>query len=299
MTDRMIDLSDEAARLSVRNGLLVIQRGSGEESAETTLPLSDIAVVVVSNPCVSMSHAVLSGLASAGACLVSCDEKRLPVALLLPLVGHATQSERFEQQVNASEPTKKRLWQQIIKAKITAQGMLLKQLRGSDHGLLSMGKRVRSGDPDNLEAQATRKYWPALFADAKFRRDREAEDVNRLLNYGYAVLRATVARAVCASGLHPTIGIHHHNRYDAYCLADDLMEPFRPVVDAAAVMWIEAKGADTPLDKEAKAAMLTALTCRVTVEGESRTIFDAAARLSASVAGVFAGERDKLVLPEM
>jgi CRISPR-associated protein Cas1 len=217
--------------------------------------------------------------------------------MLLPLVGHATQSERFEQQVNASEPTKKRLWAQIVRAKITAQGRHLASVRGKDHGLFAMAKRVRSGDPDNLEAQATRKYWPVLFGK-DFRRDREAEDQNRLLNYGYAVLRATVARAIAAAGLHPTIGIHHHNRYDAYCLADDLMEPFRPMVDAAALMWTEMRGVDAPLDKEAKAAMLAALTCRVTFDNESRTLFDASARLASSCALVFAGERDELSLPE-
>jgi hypothetical protein len=163
------------------------------------------------------------------------NEKHLPAAMLLPLSTHSTQTERFARQAAVSLPTRKRAWQQIVQAKLRAQARLLEETTGADQGLHVMAGRVRSGDPDNLEAQAARVYWPALFgkeaSGEAFRRDPEGEGINVHLNYGYAVLRAIVARALCASGLHPSLGVHHHNRYDTFCLADDLMEPFRPLVD--------------------------------------------------------------------
>ncbi|MBZ0254251.1 MAG: type II CRISPR-associated endonuclease Cas1, partial [Candidatus Methylomirabilis sp.] len=234
-----------------------------------------------------------------GGAFVACDEKHLPVGMLLPIDAHFVQAERFARQAEAAFPVKKRLWKQVVQAKIRAQGRLLDALHGKDMGLLPMAGRVRSGDPDNLEAQASRRYWGALFDKPGFRRDRTAEDANRNLNYGYAVLRAIVARAVCAAGLHPSLGLHHHNRYDAFCLADDLMEPFRPVVDGAVVRWVRERGEGAPFDREAKARLLEALTGRFEAEGEARTLFDLAARAASSLAGVFLGERADLALPEL
>lgn len=295
MTDRTIDISDEPARLSVRNSLLVIQSDAGE----ATVPLAEIAVLVVSHPAVTFTHAVLAGLAAAGAGFVACDGRHMPAAMLLPLEGHSTQGERFALQAQVSLPTHKRLWRDIVRAKVRAQGRALADLRGSDLGLLEMARRVPSGDAANIEAQASQRYWRSLFGDPKFRRDREAADQNRLLNYGYAVLRAIVARAICAAGLHPSLGLHHHNRYDAFRLADDLMEPFRPVVDRAVARFCDEHGADAPLDKEAKKALIEALTGRFAVEGESRTLFDIASRAAASLAAVYAGDRKSLALPEV
>jgi CRISPR-associated protein Cas1 len=157
---------------------------------------------------------------------------------------------------------------------------------------------VKSGDPANVEAEASRRYWPALFG-ARFRRNRDAEDENRLLNYGYAVLRAIVARAVCAAGLHPSLGLHHHNRYDSFRLADDLMEPFRPIVDRIVFAYCQEHGAKTPLDKDAKAVIIGSLLGRFTVEGESRTLFDIAARVSARLVEVFAGKTKTFRFPEV
>jgi len=295
MTERIIDISDQPARLHVNLERLMIERDGAEPEA---IPLADVAVLVVSHPQVTYTHAVLSGLAAAGAAFITCDQRRMPVGMLLPLAGHSVQAERFALQAQAAEPTKKRLWQQVVRAKLSAQARLLSDLRGTDLGLAAMARRVRSGDPDNLEAQASARYWPALFPDPTFRRNVDGEDQNRLLNYGYAVLRAIVARAICASGLHPSLGIHHHNRYDAFCLADDLMEPFRPLVDRAVVRYTEARGPDAPLDRQAKAALLEALTGRLTLKGESRTPFDVAARAAASLAAVFEGTRKNIVLPD-
>ena len=200
-----------------------------------TIPFADIAVLVTSHPQICFTQAVLAGLAAAGGMLIVSNEKHLPAAMLLPLSTHSTQTERFARQAAVSLPTRKRAWQQIVQAKLRAQARLLEETTGGDAGLRLMAGKVRSGDPDNLEAQAARIYWQALFGKGAlgepFRRDPEGEGINVHLNYGYAVLRAIVARALCAAGLHPSLGVHHHNRYDTFCLADDLMEPFRPLVD--------------------------------------------------------------------
>jgi CRISPR-associated protein Cas1 len=292
----MLDLSEEPARLSVRLAQLVIER---EGKPEVTVPLEDLAVLVVAHPRIQFTHAVLSGLAQAGGALVVCNERYLPIAMLLPIETHSIQAERFARQAEAALPTKKRAWQQIAQAKVRAQGRLIATLRGDDQGLFALADLVRSGDPTNIEAQASRRYWTALFPDQKFLRDPDGKDQNRYLNYGYAILRAIVARAVCAAGLHPSLGVHHHNRYDAFCLADDLMEPFRPIVDKAVVELCAARGADALLDKEAKAALIQALYGRFTVEGESRTLFDIVAHAASSLAAVFMGQRKGLVLPEV
>jgi CRISP-associated protein Cas1 len=296
MGDRIFDFSEEPASLSARNGLLVIER---KDKPEITVPFEDIAVIITSHQQVHYTNAVLAGLASACGAFIVCNEKHLPVGMLLPIVGHSTQGERFIQQANASEPTCKQLWKQVIKEKIKNQGTLLKELYGDDQGLIAMSGRVKSGDTENLEGQASRRYWPKIFGDKSFSRDREAEDQNKFLNYGYTVLRAIVARAICGAGLHPSLGVHHHNRYDSYCLADDLMEPFRPIVDKSVVQLVNEKGTEAPMDKETKALLIGALTARFDLEGEQRTLFDIISRTAASLAQVFAGESDELVLPEI
>ncbi len=296
MTERMIDLSEGPARLRVENALLVVER---EEAARFTVPLDEVTVLVVSHPVVTFTQAVLAGLAEAGGAFVACDARHMPVGMMLPLHGHHTQAERFAAQAAASLPLKKRLWQQVVKAKIRAQGHLLERLRAGDHGLLRLARQVRSGDTQNVEARASQRYWPALFDDPRFARNRDADDQNRHLNYGYAVLRAIVGRAICASGLHPSLGIHHHNRYDAFCLADDLMEPFRPLVDQAVVDWLKKHEPSEPLDRQARGFLLEALTGRLSLEAEQRTLFDVAARAAASLAAAFEGKRKGLRLAEL
>lgn len=319
MTDRILDFSDQSAHLSVRNGLLVVRlstprlpSGAGAadaeeqpgrhrcdfpaQSQEQTIPLDDIAVVVAAHPQVSFTLAVLSGLAASGAMLVACDEKRQPAAIMLPLATHHLQTERYAAQAQMSQPARKRLWQQIVRAKIEAQARLLDERTGKDLGLSAMATRVRSGDPANVEAQAARVYWRALLGD-DFRRSPEGEGVNPLLNYGYAVLRATVARAICAAGLHPTFGLHHRNRYDTFCLADDLMEPFRPLVDAVVARLAASRDEPPTLDRDTKRALLEPLLGRYTGQGESRTLFDWLARLAFSLAAVVDGTAEKLQIP--
>lgn len=404
MSDRILDISDRPARLSVRNGLLVLEfapvaavsdrrtlapvspsaarpesdpgdeespwrpatesrrnrdpdsglRARGSEisdlKSQMTVPLADIAVLITSHPQISFTHAVLAGLAAAGGIFIACNEKHMPAAMMLPLETHSTQAERFAKQAAAPVPLRKRAWQQIVQAKLRAQGRLLEERTGKDWGLGPMAAKVRSGDPDNLEARAARIYWQALFGDFKseisnsfrrdlpeggvqspisnsfrrdptmgsvkspisnsFRRDPEGEDVNPHLNYGYAVLRAISARALCAAGLHPSLGVHHHNRYDAFCLADDLMEPFRPLVDRVVAKLRDERlanfesgisnlPAEPALDREAKRAILEGLLGRFSAEGESRTLFDWVSRAASSLASAIERQREKLDLPSL
>ena len=227
MTDRIIEIADLAARLSLENKLLKI---SLPDSTSVTVPAAEIQCLILANPALTVTGAVLSLLAESGCIIVISGKNRLPVAMQLPLNGNYIQNERFRAQIAASAPLNKRLWQAIVKEKIKTQGLLLKSRHGDGFNLLKLSEKVNSGDTENLEGRAAAIYWTHRF-NMPFLRDRESCDNNLLLNYGYAILRAMAARACCGAGLHPTLGINHHNRYNPYCLADDIMEPFRWVVD--------------------------------------------------------------------
>lgn len=294
MTDRIVELADTAARLSVRNSQLVIDPKDREP---VSLPLCDLAALVIAHPQVTLTQAVLAGAAEAGAAVIVCNEKRLPTAMLLPIDANYLQTERFSKQAQAPLPLRKQLWRQVVRAKIEAQARTLHSLHGDDFGLPALARIVRSGDTQNVEARASRRYWPALFGDSDFRRRREAEDQNRNLNYGYAVLRAIVARAICAAGLHPSLGLQHHNRYNPFCLADDLMEPFRPLVDYAVAAWVSEHGPRAEFGRDARAHVLSAITGRFRADGEIRTLFDIASRCASSLARVLLGQGKRLDLP--
>ena len=230
MIERIIEIAEQAAFLNLSNNLLNIQL---PDKQTVTVPVGEVQCLILANPAVTVTGALLAALAENGAVIVISGKDRLPVSMQLPIQGNYIQNERFRCQINAKLPLFKRLWQTVIQEKICRQGKLLQKLHGNDYGLLHLAEKVRSGDPDNIEARAAIIYWKNFWQNS-FQRDRDASDGNMLLNYGYAVLRAITARACCAAGLHPTIGINHHNRYNAYCLADDLMEPFRTVVDESA-----------------------------------------------------------------
>lgn len=295
MSDRILEISEEGALLRVENQLLVIEAAE----RQATIPLVDLACIVLGHRNVRVTHPVLAGLAEHGAGLVVIDAKHQPVGMLMPLVGHSTQAKRFRAQAEAGLPLRKRLWQQIVKAKIRAQARLLLEQTEKDHGLEAMAKRVSSGDKENLEAQAAQRYWPRVFGDAGFRRRRDAEDQNRLLNYGYAVLRAITGRALCGAGLHPGLGLNHQNQYDSFPLASDLMEPYRPLVDRAVVRLVADHGKDVELGRETKTALLEALLARFEREDEMRTLFDLIARSASSLAQAYLGERQRLDLAEV
>ena len=234
--------------------------------------------------------------------VVTIDHHYLPVAMTLPLQAHSLQTERLAAQAQIKLVTRKHLWTQIVQAKIRAQGCLLKELHGSDGGLIATSARVRSGDPENLEAQAARRYWGLVFGDPKFRRGADplesGPDQNRHLDYGYTVLRASVARALCAAGLHPSIGLRHHNRYDPFCLAADLMEPFRPLIDRKVAKWIAHNSPSAPFDAIQKRWLIEAVTVRYWVNREERALSDILFRVAGSLANVLSGSEEKLDLPE-
>ena len=305
MSDRILDFADGAAYLRVRNDQLIVER---KDQPEVSTPLCEVAALLLTHPQATCSQPVLARLMSLGGVVIVCDDKHLPVGMMLPLTGHSIQTERFAAQAAAPLPVRKRLWKEIIRRKILAQADLLQQLHGDDHGLTEIAQSVRSGDPSNREAVASRRYWAALFDNASplhkggsqgglFRRRFDAPDANRLLNYGYAVLRAVVGRAICAAGLHPSLGLHHHNRYNPFCLADDLMEPYRPIVDAAVVEHVGSHGHDAPLDRPGKQALLEPILGRYRADGEVRTLFDIAARTAVSLAKVFLKQSSRLDYP--
>lgn len=283
MSERLIDLSDRPCHLRLENGCLVLQDKSGE-APPITIPLGELGAVVLSHPAISLSQAVLAGLGQHNVPLVVSDPRRLPVGMLLPIVAHGTQVERFAQQAALKQPRRKRLWQAIVRAKLLAQAGALEQLGRRSVGLEALAARVRSGDPDNLEAQGAQRYWRVLFDDPTFRRSREGAPPNNALNYAYAVLRATVARAVCACGLHPSIGLHHHNRYDSFALASDLMEPFRPLLDLRVAALAARSGIGPDLEKEVRAELLSAFVARFSDGAESRTLGDWVLRTAQALA---------------
>lgn len=291
----MLDLASTPARLSLSHERLIVER---EGELDVAIALRDTALTIVSHPRVSCTVAALAGLMRHGGSLVVCDESQSPVGMMLPLGVNNEQTKRVLAQAAASRPTMKRLWQQIVRAKVHAQAYTLEVRTGGDGGLRGLATEVRSGDPSNVEGRAAQRYWPLLFNDGGFRRRREAPDQNRLLNYGYAVLRAAVGRAICAAGLHPSLGVHHQGRNNPWVLADDLMEPYRPVVDDEVAAIVGEWGGDIALGPEIKARLIGVLHLRLWSEGESRTVLDWVGRTAASVAQVFLGERRLAFFPE-
>lgn len=288
------------AYLSLRNAQLIVSlpnvEGVDESLTKTTVPIEDIGVVVLDHKQITITHGVLEALLENNSAVITCDSCRMPVGLLLPLCGNTTQNERFRAQLDASLPLQKQLWQQTIRAKIENQAATLKECRGCDvRNMMRWVEDVRSGDTDNLEARAAVYYWANLFSN--FRRDRDGEPPNNLLNYGYAILRAAVARGLVVSGLMPTLGIHHHNRYNAYCLADDIMEPYRPYVDRLVVELYDS-GVEE-LSQSVKAKLLSIPVLDVFINGQRSPLMVAVGQTTASLYKCFSGESRKILYPEM
>ncbi len=293
------------AYLSVKNEQLVINiPQSGNETADTslkTIPIEDIGVVVLDNPQITLTHYAIEKLLANNCALITCNSQHLPAGLLLPLEGNSVQSERFSDQIHASIPLKKQLWQQTVIAKIENQQRNLKQLHGNlAKELLFWSEKVNSGDTQNIEARAAAYYWKNIFPQLNgFTRDREGIFPNNLLNYGYAILRAIIARSLVASGLLPTLGIHHHNRYNAYCLADDIMEPYRPVVDRLVVETMSEIENCAFLTKDVKAKLLTIPVLDVVINGKRSPLMVAAGITTASLFRCYSGETRKIAYPEV
>ena len=271
-----------------------------KQKAEVTKPIEDIGVVVLDNKQITVTSGVLEALLENNCAVITCDSKSMPVGLLLPLYGNTTQNERFRHQLDASVPLMKQLWQQTIKVKIENQARVLEKCSGEVYKCMKVwSSEVRSGDSENMEARAAAFYWKNLFLIEGFTRGRDGIPPNNLLNYGYAILRAVVARGLVSSGLLPTLGIHHHNRYNAYCLADDIMEPYRPYVDEL-VYGIVNSGLDYEvLSKEIKAKLLTIPTLEVNISGKRSPLMIAVGQTTASLYKCFNGELRKIIYPEM
>lgn len=287
------------AYLSMRLSQLVVKMPENGDSFKT-IPIEDIGIVVLDNKQITMTQGLLEALIDNNCAVISCGSNHMPVGLMLPLYSNTIQNERFRRQIDASLPLKKQLWQQTIQVKISNQAAVLKLTTGEEHDNMRIwAKNVRSGDPDNLEARAAAYYWKNFFPDnSRFIRGREEDDPNSLLNYGYAILRAIIARALVGSGLLPTFGIHHHNRYNAYCLADDIMEPYRPYIDLI-VHGIVQKYGSGELTKETKRELLSIPTTEVTINGKRSPLMIAASTSTASLAKCFNGEIRKIAYPEM
>lgn len=291
--DRIVDIATDGLHLRCYRGFLLVEKDRAEFGR---IALDDIHAVIVHAHGVTWTGNIVVELAARGAPIVFCGNNHSPVAVTLPIEGHHAQGARIQAQWNASRPLAKQLWRRIVQAKIAMQGSLL-DARGAPGaaGFALIARRVRSGDPDNVEAQAARRYWPALMG-RDFRRDRAQDGANSLLNYGYAVMRATVARAVVAAGLHPTMGIQHANRANAFALADDLVEPFRPLVDALVVAML-AEGVEA-LDPPLKRRFARLIAFDLRLDGEASPVSVAAQRLAQSLARSFEEGTPRLALFE-
>lgn len=273
--------------------------GTFKDDAVKNIPIEDIGVLILDNKQITITHGVIEKLLANNVTLITCDSSRMPVGLMLPLSGNTTQTERFKHQLNASVPLKKQLWQQTVQAKIQNQAHLLHSVTGEVvKNMQIWASDVKSGDPDNYEARAAVYYWANIFPQISgFSRNREGIPPNNLLNYGYAVLRAVVARSLVASGLLPTLGIHHRNKYNAYCLADDIMEPYRPFVDKL-IIELTAKTDDlSEITKDLKAELLNVPVLDVIMNGQRSPLMIAVGQTTASLYQCFAGKVRKIKYP--
>ena len=284
-----------AVCLSVRHKQLVIF--SKETQEETLVPIEDIGFVIVENALVTLTIPLINELTDNNCALIFCNEKHLPFSMTMPLDCNETQSQLFSAQINAKLPVKKKCWKQIVEYKIKNQGLVLKKYDLDFTKLVDFSKCVKSGDPTNMESQAAKFYWDNLFGK-NWCRDRFGDFPNNYLNYGYAILRAATARALVGSGLLPTLGIHHHNKYNAYCLADDLMEPYRPFIDDEVVEYISTNPDEKELGLEFKKRILKVLARDVKMENLTRPMMVALSMTSSSLADALSNESEKLKLPD-
>lgn len=292
MIKRIVDVSEPSYLHLAHKQLIIEQKGE----AVGQIPIEDLGVLILQNPAIVATQAALLACQQNNVAVVLCDQRHLPYSVLLPLTeANSLHSKIIRQQIAVNLPTRKRLWQQIVRQKIAAQAIVLKRLNKNAVALERLAAQVKSGDGDNLEAQAAQKYWRLLFGD-QFRRDSEAAGINSLLNYGYAIMRALVARAIVASGLHPALGVNHSNQYDGLCLADDLMEPFRPWIDYQ-VYRLAEESADLAIDKRSKVALLNLLSEPVIFGKQTLPLMMACHYLLADFKRAYADRSAKLEYP--
>jgi CRISPR-associated protein Cas1 len=285
------------AHLSTENLQLVVKQA--ETAQKMTVPIEDLGMVVLDHAQISITQPLLAQLAENKVSVLTCNTRHVPIALMLPMEGNVLAQKYQQAQITASEPLKKQLWAQTVKAKILHQAFVLKQQNLPQENMLQWAEEIKSGDSTNLEARAAAYYWKQIFENPHFIRDRQGNFPNSFLNYGYAVLRAMTARSLVCAGLLPSVGIHHKNQYNAYCLADDLMEPYRPYVDALVLDWIAKYPDAEELDKDAKAHLLQIATLDVLIQKNTSPLMHALDVSSTSLRKCFEGELKKMQYPEI
>lgn len=285
-----------SAYLKTTNEQLVIEvQSTGETKSE---PIEDIGLLILDHQQITITQALIAKLLANNVALITCNFTHHPTGLLLNLDGNTLQSQKFQAQVDASIPLKKQLWQQTVIAKLENQATLLQKEKIDNRTILKYAKEVKSGDSENCEAKAAVYYWKNIFPEfLEFKREREGAPPNNLLNYGYAILRATVARSLVASGLLPTLGIHHRNQYNAYCLADDIMEPYRPFVDKVVCDIIRMNGRFLDMTPNMKKHLLGIPAMDVHIDGQKSPLMNAVQRTTASLVKCFEGESRKILYP--
>jgi CRISP-associated protein Cas1 len=287
----VVEIATDGRHLSISRGFLVVAE-RGEEVGR--VPMDDVAAVVANAHGLTYTNNALIELSGRGVPVILCGPNHMPAAIVWPVDAHHVQTGRMNDQIAASLPLKKRLWAQLVRAKILAQGATLAAVGAPSGGFYLLSRKVRSGDPDNVEAEAARRYWPLLFGKG-FRRDTDGDGINGMLNYGYAVLRAGIARAVMAAGLHPGFGLMHSNRSNPMILIDDLMEPFRPTVDRE-VFRLAGRGI-ARVDRDSKAELARLMVVDLPTELGLSPLMTCAERLAQSLARAYADEADSLDLP--
>ena len=297
------------AYLSLRNAQLIVKLPEVEKNDLMTdtfkkdniasIPIEDIGIVVLDHKQITITQALIENLLENNTALITCDSSHHPTRLMLPLCGNTIQTERFRAQIDATEPLKKQLWAQTVSQKIKNQAAMFSHQNIQNDYFLPLYRNIKSGDTDNCEATAAAYYWKNLFPKIdEFKRYREGQSPNNYLNYGYALVRATMARSIVSAGLMPTLGIFHRNRYNAYCLADDLMEPYRPFVDKVVCEILAEHNLIEDIPKEIKTILLSIPTMDVMMEDEKSPLMIATQRTAVSLVKCFQGEQRKLVYPD-
>ena len=294
MIGRIVEIADDRRHLFVNRGFMVVRDTEGERKELGQIPLDDIAAVIANAHGISYTNNLLVALAERGAPFVLCAANHNAVGMLLTLDGHHVQAKRIEAQIAASLPTHKRLWAAIVKSKLEQQAAALEAAGAPTAPLTALIRKVKSGDPQNIEGQGARRYWSLLFGN-DFRRNQDGDGINALLNYGYTILRSATARAVVAAGLHPSIGLHHSNDGNAMRLVDDLMEPFRPIIDLK--VWQLQRASESHITPDTKRALVRTLYDDMQSSAGATPVMVCMQKLAVSLAQVYSGERDKLELP--
>lgn len=294
MIGRIVEVADDQRHLFMSRGFMVVRQSDGAQKELGQIPLDDIAAVIANAYGMTYTNNLLVALAERGAPFVLCSVNHNAAGMLIPVEGNYQQAKRFDAQIAASKPTHKRLWADLVRAKLRQQAATLEAAGAPTIPLTSLVAKVRSGDPQNLEAQGARRYWTLLFGDG-FRRDRALGGINSMLNYGYTVLRASTARAVVASGLHPTLGLFHSNEGNPMRLVDDLMEPFRPLIDLR--VWQLERSGQREVSPDVKRALVRVMYDDMQGSSGATPVMSCIHALAVSLAMVYIGERDNLDLP--